>query len=126
MQSLLRQDYRDIADDLLAERESFGFPPFARVAMFRADAVELKDALDLLDRIRRELTRSRRFDALDCVGPMPALMTRRVGRYRAQLGLISSDFRVLRSVLADAMPAIAELSASARAGWSIDVDAYDL
>ena len=126
MQALTTGDYRAIATGLLDERESFGFPPFSRVAMFRADAVELKDALDLLERIRELLAATRRFAALDCVGPMPALMTRRIGRYRAQLCLIAHDYKVLRSVLAEAMPAIAELPGSARAGWNIDVDAYDL
>ena len=126
MQALTRRDYRDIAAGLLDERESFGFPPFARVAMFRADAVELGDALDLLERIRELLAATRRFAALDCVGPIPALMTRRIGRCRAQLCLIARDMKALRSVLAQAMPAIAELPGSARASWSIDIDAYDL
>ncbi|UCH40220.1 MAG: primosomal protein N', partial [Gammaproteobacteria bacterium] len=126
MQALLEKDYRAVADDLLQERSSFGFPPYARVVMFRADAVELKAALSLLDQIRQLLAAAARFDALDCVGPMPALMTRRIGRYRAQLCLISRDFQALRSVLSEAMPVIAGLPTSARVSWSIDVDAYDL
>ena len=126
MQALVEKDYRSIAAGLLDERASFGFPPFARVVIFRADGVELKQALELLQKIRQELEKTRRFDGIDCVGPMPALMTRRIGRYRAQLCLISLDFKVLRAVLDEAMPAIAEISGSARASWSIDVDAYDL
>ncbi len=126
MQALLRQNYREIADGLLRERRSFGFPPFARVIMFRADAVELKAALQKLEDVRALLANAKRFDALICVGPIPALMTRRIGRYRAQLCLISQDYRVLRSVLKQAMPAIEELPGSARVSWSIDVDAYDL
>lgn len=126
MQALLEKDYRGIAAGLLDERASFGFPPFARVVIFRADAVELKQALELLEKIRRLLEKTRRFEGLDCVGPMPALMTRRIGRYRAQLCLISRDLKILRAVLAEAMPAIAEVPGSARVSWSIDVDAYDL
>ncbi len=126
MQALLRQDYREIAGSLLRERRSFGFPPYARVVMFRADAVELKAALQKLEDIKALLANAGRFDALSCVGPMPALMTRRIGRYRAQLCLISQDYQVLRSVLTESMPAIEELPSSARVSWSIDVDAYDL
>jgi primosomal protein N' (replication factor Y) len=126
MQSLVARDYRAIAEELLEERASFGFPPYARVAMFRADALELKQASDMLEKIRGILAQSRDFDRVDCVGPMPALMTRRIGRYRAQLCLISRDHRILRRVLGEAMPAIADLPTSARAGWTIDVDAYDL
>ena len=126
MQSLVARDYRAIAEDLLEERASFGFPPYARVAMFRADALELGQALDLLEKIRDLLSQSRDFDHVDCVGPMPALMTRRIGRYRAQLCLISRDHPVLRRVLGQAMPSIAELPTSARVSWTIDIDAYDL
>ncbi|MCP4983475.1 MAG: hypothetical protein GY935_23615, partial [Gammaproteobacteria bacterium] len=63
---------------------------------------------------------------LSCVGPMPALMTRRIGRYRAQLCLIAQDYQVLRSVLSQSMPALENLASSSRVSWSIDVDAYDL
>jgi primosomal protein N' (replication factor Y) len=126
MQALLRQNYREIAADLLQERSSFGFPPYARVVMFRADAIELKDALEKLEQIRTQLATAKRFDALTCVGPMPALMTRRVGRYRAQLCLIGQDYQSLRSVLSQVMPAIEELPSTSRTSWSIDVDAYDL
>jgi len=126
MQALLRQSYREIAADLLQERSSFGFPPYARVVMFRADAIELKDALEKLEQIRTQLATAKRFDALTCVGPMPALMTRRIGRYRAQLCLIALDYQALRSVLSQVMPAIEELPSTSRTSWSIDVDAYDL
>jgi primosomal protein N' (replication factor Y) len=126
MQSLTRQDYRAIAGQLLQERRLLGFPPYARVVIFRADATELKQALAQLDRIRDELATTRRFDALSCIGPMPALMTRRIGRYRAQLCLLAQDYQVLRSVLSEAMPAIQQIPSNARVNWSIDVDAYDL
>ena len=89
-------------------------------------APRLKAALKKLEEIRALLETASRFDALSCVGPMPALMTRRIGRYRAQLCLISQDYQALRSVLQHSMPALEQLASSARVSWSIDVDAYDL
>jgi primosomal protein N' (replication factor Y) len=126
MQALGRQSYREIAAELLQERQSYGFPPFAKVVMFRADAIALEDALELLEQIRAMLAAAARFSALDCIGPLPALMTRRVNRYRAQLCLMARDYRLLRAVLDQAMPAIEELPGTARANWTVDVDAYDL
>jgi len=126
MQELATKDYRAIADKLLEERRLLGFPPYARVVIFRADAVELKQALAKLEDIKTLLEPARRFEALSCVGPMPALMTRRIGRYRAQLCLLSQDYQVLRSVLSQTMPAIQQLPSTPRVSWSIDVDAYDL
>ena len=125
MQALTQRDYRDIAADLLEERRGYGFPPFARVVMFRADAVALEDALELLEQIRVRLAGAAGFADLDCIGPMPALMTRRVSRYRAQLCLLSRNRRLLRAVLDAAMPGIEELG-SPRANWVVDVDADDL
>ena len=126
MQSIRRSSYRDIAAGLLQERRSYGFPPFARAVMFRADAVELENAMQTLERIKAELGAARAYSKLSCIGPLPALMTRRIGRFRAQLCLLSGDYRVLRSVLVEAMPAIEELAGSGGASWSVDVDAYDL
>ncbi len=126
MQSLVRQDYREIAVKLLQERRMLGFPPSARVVMFRADAIELKQALTKLEEIKVILESTRHIDTLSCIGPMPALMTRRIGRYRAQLCLLATDFQKLRSVLRQSMPALEKVSSNARVNWIIDVDAYDL
>jgi len=126
MQAILRQSYRDIAADLLQERRLLEFPPCARVAVFRADAVELEQALAKLEEIKALLKKARDFEQLASIGPIPALMTRRIGRYRAQLCLLGADYQLLRRVLNQAMPAIQELPSSARVSWNVDVDAFDL
>ena len=126
MQTLLRQDYRQIAQSLLDERRALGFPPYARVVIFRADALDLKTALEKLGQIRDLLSARREFEKLQCIGPLPALMTRRIGRYRAQLCLIAQDYRRLRGLLQAAMPDIEQLPSSAKVNWTIDVDALDL
>ena len=126
MQALSRRPYREVADDLLQERRLLGFPPYARVVIFRSDAQELQQALGKLETIKGLLQQSPRFQQLLSIGPIPALMTRRIGRYRAQLSLIATDHRLLRALLAEAMPAIQEIPSTARANWNIDIDAYDL
>ena len=126
MQAMQRLSYREIADNLLAERRLLEFPPFARVVIFRSDAQELKHALNRLETIKALLQQSPRYQQLSSIGPIPALMTRRIGRYRAQLCLLATDHRLLRSVLAEAWPAIQEIPSTPRANWTIDIDAYDL
>jgi primosomal protein N' (replication factor Y) len=126
MQALLHRSYREIADDLLQERRQLGFPPYARVIIFRADAKELEQALARLGEIKALLQQARGFDQLSSIGPIAALMTRRIGRYRAQLCLLGADYQLLRSVLSQAMPAIQEVASTPRVSWSVDVDAYDL
>ncbi|MDJ0778525.1 MAG: primosomal protein N' [Gammaproteobacteria bacterium] len=126
LRALVERDYRDVVGDLLHEREQLGFPPYARVTMFRADAPALDAALACLQSIREILARTPGIEALTLIGPMPALMTRRIGRYRAQLCLLAPAYASLREVLARAMPEIAELSAARDTNWIVDVDAQDL
>ncbi len=125
MRALAFEDYRAIAARLLDERREYGLPPFSRVVLFRADAVELDVALERLGRVADLLRGAGGIDAVSLIGPMPALMTRRIGRYRAQLCLMSADFRALRAVLRESLPAICELPSSSRVNLTIDVDALD-
>lgn len=126
MQSLIKQEYRDIAGTVLRERKLLNFPPYARVIMFRADALSLEQAMNKLEEIREQLIDLAKQAGIQCIGPMPALMTRRIGRYRAQLCLIGSDFRQLRATLREAMPNIEKIVSTHSVKWMIDVDAYDL
>ena len=126
MRALTNQSYGDIAANITQERKMLGFPPYARVVMFRADAMSLEQAVEKLDEIKRCLMTSVNRHGVKCIGPMPALMTRRIGRYRAQLCLISSDMRRLRRALSESMPEIETIKNTHLVKWVIDVDAFDL
>jgi primosomal protein N' (replication factor Y) len=126
MQALTKQDYGKIAASITQERKMLGFPPYARVVMFRADALTLEQATEKLEEIKLCLTASTARHQVKCIGPIPALMTRRIGRYRAQLCLISSDTRQLRVLLREVMPEIEAIKSSQSVKWVIDVDAFDL
>ena len=126
MQALTKQGYREIASTITQERKMLGFPPYARVVMFRADALSLEQATDKLNEIKQCIAVSATDQNVKCIGPIPALMTRRIGRYRAQLCLISTDTRKLRSVLRAAMPEIETIKSTQSVKWVVDVDAFDL
>ena len=126
MQSITRQSYREIAANLMRERNMLGFPPSARVVMFRADGENLAQAIDKLEQIKRCLQSSVTRHSIKCIGPIPALMTRRIGRYRGQLCLLSRDTRALRQVLRETMPEIESITSTASVKWVVDVDALDL
>ena len=126
MQNLAKLPYRQIVDNLLDERRLLGLPPYSRVVIFRADAAELKMAMQQLESIRGVLDRLQQGGTIKCIGPIPALMTRRIGRYRAQLALISADYPALRNLLHQAMPQIEALPGTNQSNWTIDVDAHDL
>ena len=61
------------------------------------------------------------------VSPLiPALMTRRIGRYRAQLSLMATDLRRLRHMLSCLLPEIRRVRNSERLRLVVEVDPVDL
>ncbi|KIQ97687.1 Helicase PriA essential for oriC/DnaA-independent DNA replication [Lysobacter sp. A03] len=131
LDSLLNGGYGAFAAIELAQREAAVFPPFAHLAMFRAEAkqVELADAFLLV--VRRALEdadRALRADApaLELSGPLPAPMPRRAGYQRSQL-LLSATARGRRHrVLQEALPVIRASPEARKVRWSLDVDPVDL
>ncbi len=126
MLAVAQRDYRLVAQDLLQEREMLGLPPYARVVMFRADGLNLKSAIEKLEAIKAIISAQQELPNISCIGPIPALMTRRIGRYRAQLCILAADYQRLRGLLARAMPEIQRVSSTQQVYWSVDVDAFDL
>lgn len=60
------------------------------------------------------------------LGPVPAPMERRAGRYRAQLLLQAGRRAALHRLLERWVPGLSELPAARQARWSLDVDPQDM
>ncbi|HKV96441.1 MAG TPA: primosomal protein N' [Gammaproteobacteria bacterium] len=118
---LVREGYASFAQALLAERRAAGLPPYAAMALLRAEAVARAAPMAFLEAARRKLAPAcgRQVQLL---GPAPAPMERRAGRYRAQLLLIAAQRALLQQALATALPALYALKQARRVRWSLDVD----
>ena len=125
LQTLVHRGYAAFADALLEERRAARLPPFAFVALVRAEAEAAAAALDFLRRVAAQLARDRR-GQVEVLGPAPAPMERLGGRYRAQLLLQSDSRATLNDRLLELTRRIGELPGSRRVRWSIDVDPVDL
>jgi len=123
LELLLARGYPGLCDALLAERRETQMPPFAHLALLRAESVTPQAAMEFLAQARAALPKSARVRVGE---PVPAPMERRAGRYRAQLLLQSSTRPALQALLADAAPRFENLPAVRRVRWSIDVDPADL
>ena len=64
--------------------------------------------------------------AVKLLGPVPAAMARRAGRYHAQLLLESTDRAALHRLLGTWLEKLAELPGARRVRWALDVDPIDL
>jgi len=122
--TLLAGGYHAFAEAELAQREVAGFPPFAHMAMFRAEAQQV-EACDAFLRMAREVLRELHAP-LDLHGPLPAPMPRRAGFQRMQLLLSADDRRSLHAALDAALPAIYASPEARKVRWSLDVDPVDL
>jgi primosomal protein N' (replication factor Y) len=126
MQGLTHLSYQELVQPMLDERRLIGFPPFVRVVSFQVDAVSLDLALEKLQQVKQILLEQQSTAEIRLVGPIPALMTRRVGRYRAQLSIMADNFQLIRKVLQRTLPQIQALRNSHQSRLSIEVDPIDL
>jgi primosomal protein N' (replication factor Y) len=121
--SLLTEGYDGFARTALAERDAAGWPPFAYVAALRASATTLEAATQFLQQARK-LARPPR--GVKLLGPAPAAMARRAGRYHAQLLLETRERAALHRALATWLPQIETLKTPRELRWSLDVDPLEL
>ncbi|MEB1797337.1 primosomal protein N' [Xanthomonas campestris pv. campestris] len=131
LQTLVNGGYHAFADAELQQREAAGFPPFAHLALFRAEAKDVAAANQFLIAVRALVgaqtpAPSPAITPVECYGPMPAPMPRRAGFQRTQLLLSAAQRSGLHRVLDAQMPAIHTLPQARRVRWSLDVDPIDL
>jgi primosomal protein N' (replication factor Y) len=123
LQTLLSEGYDGFARTALAERAAAAWPPFSRLAVVRASALTAAAALDFLSAARQLAGTPR---GIRLLGPVPAAMARRAGRYHSQLLLESTDRAALHRLLGDWLEKVGELPAGRRVRWALDVDPIDL
>ena len=123
LHTLVNGGYHAFADAELAQREAAGFPPFAHLALIRAEARQVEHANAFLATVKRAVPDA---SPVECYGPMPAPMPRRAGFQRTQLLLSATQRRALHGLLDTLMPQVYPLPQARRVRWSLDVDPMDL
>ena len=118
--TLVQQGYRAFASQQLSERKLLALPPYAPCALIRADAARLDQAEAFLSAIKATLTEQG--IGGQCIGPLPAPMTRRAGRYRASLILQAPRRGELHRQLSLACATGEQLKKTGGLRWSVDVD----
>ena len=119
LQTLIHGGYPAFAEVALAERQAAGLPPARSMALLRAEAPGKAAPQAFLQAALAVMPAQTSVEAL---GPYPAPMERRAGRYRAQLMLQADHRPALQRLLSCWLPAIGALPEARRARWSVDVD----
>jgi primosomal protein N' (replication factor Y) (superfamily II helicase) len=123
LRHLLAEGYEGFARAALVEREEAGWPPYSRLAAVRDSAPSAQDALAFLSEARAV---ARPPAAVRLLGPVPAAMAKRAGRYHAQLLVESAERTALHRFLSGWISDIEQLPTSRRVRWALDVDPLEL
>jgi primosomal protein N' (replication factor Y) len=122
---LLTQGYEAFSRTALSERRVTGLPPYRHMALLRAEATRRRAPSDFL-RDAQVLLSAGAPAGVSVVGPAPAPMERRAGRYRAQLLLIATSRTKLHRLLDERLVQLHKLDGARSVRWTIDVDPNDM
>jgi len=125
LRQLVSGGYDAFAAAALVEREQAHWPPFARVAVLRAEAPGRETPLVFLDHART-LAESCGVTGVEILGPAAAPMERRAGHYRAQLMLHAASHSPLQRLLARWVPLLEDAPGARKVRWALDVDPLEL
>jgi len=123
LRDLLKHGYAHVARTLLEERREAGLPPFAHLALLRAEA-QTPTVLDEFLTAAAALSVGPADVSL--LGPLPAPMPRRAGMHRGQLLLSAAERKQLHAFLPGWLAQVRALPQARRVLWSLDVDPVDL
>ncbi len=125
LQTLINEGYRAFSEQLTRERRAAELPPFSYMALLRAEAVDEAAPLQFLQ-CAKEQAESLTANQISLLGPIPAPMAKRAGRFRAQLLIQANDRRSLHQLLYQWVRQLSSIKLSRKVRWSIDVDPMDM
>jgi primosomal protein N' (replication factor Y) len=124
--ALAHHDYQEFARFALGEREAAGFPPFAHLALLRAESTKPQAALVFLRAAHAAAATCGASAAVRLMDPVASPMERRAGRYRAQMLVQSGERRALHEFLNCWLAQLEDNKRSRQVRWSLDVDPAEM
>lgn len=122
---LLENNYQHAADFILTERELTQLPPFTYLILWRAESHDKSNAEQFLNHITR-LAKNNKPASIKLFGPMPAMMEKRLGKYRMQLILQAQNRKILHDFNQTLLSQAQTLKIAKKCRWSVDVDPQEV
>ncbi len=122
--ALTKHDYAAFATAQLAERKAAGLPPFASLALLRAEAREVAVASAFLRDAAEQLREDTAGQPVQIYAPVPPAVSRVADVERMQMLVESPSRMALQRALAAWMPYLHQLRAHHKGliRWAVDVD----
>jgi primosomal protein N' (replication factor Y) len=128
LQLLTTRAYSDFAEALLEQRKEAMLPPFAHLGLIRVDAPAANNAANFANTVRSfalELVSTNGYH-IELIGPLPAPMEKRAGRYRLHFMAKSPHRAHLQALFSQLCQILEDARAPSSVKWSIDIDPQDL
>jgi primosomal protein N' (replication factor Y) len=127
LEVLINKGYGFFAQQLMSERRITQLPPFRHMALIRAESDRANEAESFL-RLARSIAEriSPPSPLVTYLGPLPAMLEKRAGRFRFVLQINASKRSLLQSLLSALALTLEEHKDSRRVRWSIDVDPQEI
>jgi len=125
LQYAAHHDYNGFADAELANRRESGYPPFARLVLFRCEG-EDGAATERIARAVAAAAQQGAPSAVRVLGPTPAPIERLRRRFRWQLLVRGQSSHAVRQAAAQARQAVRRAARTANVRLIVDVDPYDM
>ena len=123
--ALQAHDFGGFADALLAERREAGLPPYRYLALLRAEAAELDEALAFLAAAKSaSAAGAEAWPEITIFDPVPMPMARIAGRARAQLLVDSPSRQELHRFVDDWLLRLDALATRVR--WQLEIDPHEI
>lgn len=119
--TLVQNGYHAFTQALLKERLETCLPPYSYLALLRAEAVDVQSPTEFLNQAR-DLAQHKLNPEVQMLGPVPAPMERRAGRFRAQLLLQAQQRIALQNLLPEWVRQLEDLKSGRKVRWTLDVD----
>ncbi len=132
LNTLLQSGYAAFAKALLAERALMTLPPFSHQILWQAESPRPQRALDFLMWIvdkNKQLIASRALPACDdlqLLGPIPALMEKKIGHYRAHLLIQTQNRQNLHTWTRALLAAVQASRIKTTVRWSLNTDPQEI
>ena len=123
LRELMHVGYGQFARNQLNERKQALLPPAWNMLLLRAEANQAIDAENFLSEVVQLLPQD---EECEVIGPMPAPMDKKAGKYRRHLIFQTLSRQRLQQAFETALPQIEVLPSAKRCRWSIDRDPQDL
>ena len=125
LERLTESPYTEYAEVLLQDRKSADMPPYSHLSLLRIEGKKIPATLKLAGEIKGVAVKLAGA-SIEVIGPIPAPMEKRAGKYRLQVLAKSSDRAHLQRFLAQLCHSLDQSKLSSGARWSLDVDPMDL